>query len=174
MKHIKKVFLFLFFLSFFFACKTTEANIYTIPQEEGQLIFLRPVDLVDKSFILQKATFDITVKIIDFSVTDENIVNYTLYFPYQYYDFINQAELFFSTDSESKISLENVKILYKDFDRKKNLEVRYSADISGEKVRKLLENPENSRIGLSIDNQTTFFNSKAFSQKLYELGVIIL
>lgn len=174
MKHIKKVFLFLFFISFFFACKTTEANIYTIPQEEGQLIFLRPVDLVDKSFILQKATFDITVKIIDFSVTDENIVNYTLYFPYQYYDFINQAELFFSTDSESKISLENVKILYKDFDRKKNLEVRYSAGISGEKVRKLLENPENSRIGLSIDNQTTFFNSKAFSQKLYELGVIIL
>lgn len=174
MKHIKKVFLFLFFISFFFACKTTEANIYTIPQEEGQLIFLRPVDLVDNSFILQKATFDITVKIIDFSVTDENIVNYTLYFPYQYYDFINQTELFFSTDSESKISLENVKILYKDFDRKKNLEVRYSADISGEKVRKLLENPENSRIGLSIDNQTTFFNSKAFSQKLYELGVIIL
>ena len=174
MKHIKKVFLFLFFISFFFARKTTEANIYTIPQEEGQLIFLRPVDLVDNSFILQKATFDITVKIIDFSVTDENIVNYTLYFPYQYYDFINQTELFFSTDSESKISLENVKILYKDFDRKKNLEVRYSADISGEKVRKLLENPENSRIGLSIDNQTTFFNSKAFSQKLYELGVIIL
>ena len=174
MKQIKKVFLFLFFISFFFACKTTEANIYTIPQENGQLIFLRPVELVNKSFILKKTTFDITVKILDFSITDDNVVNYTLYFPYQYYDFINQAELFFSTDSESKISLENVKILYKDFDRKKNLEVRYSADISGEKIQKLLENPEHSRIGLSIDNQTTFFYSKAFSQRLYELGVIVL
>ena len=88
MKNLKKIILIqLTLLCVLFAsCKTTEENIFTMSQESGQLVFLRPVTLDNKAFPLRKTSFDITVNIVDFELTDSNIVNYTLYFPEEYYN----------------------------------------------------------------------------------------
>ena len=114
-----------------------------------------------------------TVIINDFQLTENNTVNYTIHLPKKYYSYIDKVEFFFQTDDFEKILPENVSILYKDFDKKKNLEVRYSGNISMECIASMLENPDKTKIGLSIDNQTQIFQSESFSQKLFELGVLI-
>ena len=63
--------------------------------------------------------------------------------------------------------------LYKDFDKKKNLEVRYSGTLSKEDLAAILENPSSTKVGLTIENQTHLFKSDDFSQKLFELGVLV-
>ena len=74
------------------SCKTTEANIYTLPHEAGQLIFLRPVTIDDKSFVLRNTDFDMTVIITDFQLTQSNTVNYTIHLPNEYYSYIDASQ----------------------------------------------------------------------------------
>ena len=162
-----------FLVTLFVSCKSTEQNIYTMSQESGQLVFLRQVTVDNKAFPLRNSAFDMTVKIIDFELTDNNIVNYTLYFPQKYYSYIEKSELFFVTPSIEKIALQDCKVLYKDFDKQQNLEVRFTATISKEDVKALLEDPAMVQIGITLDTQTQLFSSPDFSQKLYELGVLV-
>ena len=65
------------------------------------------------------------------------------------------------------------KILYKDINKKQKLEVRYSTSITGDDMKKLLADPDNTQIGLSLKDNTKLFTSKDFSQKLFETGIII-
>lgn len=160
-------------LLFLVSCKTTEANIYTLPHEDGQLIFLRPVTIDDKSFVLRNTDFDMTVIITDFQLTQSNTINYTIHLPTEYYSYIDKVDFFFQTQTGEKITPQNISILYKDFDKKKNLEVRYSGTITKENLAAMLENPAATKIGLSIDNKTHIFQSEPFSQKLFELGVLV-
>ena len=118
---------FIQFLVFIFliSCKSTETNIYTLPQETGQLVFLRPVTLDDKSFVLRDTSFDMTVIIVDFELTQNNTVNYSIHLPKQYYSHIDKVEFFFQTPESEKIPLEETSIIYKDFDKKKKLEALF-------------------------------------------------
>lgn len=172
---------YIFTISIFFAittvaaisCKTTEQNLYTMIQEDGQLIFIRPTVINDKTFILHNTNLDISIKISDFKVTDNNVVNYTVFLPKEYYNAYNDVELFFNTPSKEKISLKDVKILYKDFNKKGLLEVRFTSTITGEDVKSLLENSDETQIGVSIKDKTNLYKSEKFSQKLFEAGIII-
>ena len=155
------------------SCKTTETNIYTLPHESGQLVFLRQVTLDDKHFILRNTYFDMTVIISDFQLTQNNTVNYTIHLPAQYYSYIDKVDFFFVTDTREKITPQNISTLYKDFDKKKNLEVRYSGTLSKDDLAAILENPSSTKVGLTIENQTHLFKSDDFSQKLFELGVLV-
>ncbi|MBO7583783.1 MAG: hypothetical protein J6T20_08320 [Treponema sp.] len=141
-------------------------------QESGQLVFLRPVTLDNKAFPLRKTSFDITVNIVDFELTDSNIVNYTLYFPEEYYNSFDKTEFFFTTDSVEKVTLDDLIILYKDF-KKKNLEVRFSGTLPKEKLEAILENPNQTKVGITLEDKTMIFASEDFSRKLFELGVLV-
>ena len=85
----------------------------------------------------------------------------------------NYTYFYFATDTCQKISLKNITILYKDFDKKKNLEEKYSGTLSKEDLAAMLENPSAVKVSLSIENQTHVFSSEDFSQKLFELGVLV-
>lgn len=174
MKNLRKLILIqLTLLCVLFAsCKTTEENIFTMSQESGQLVFLRPVTLDNKAFPLRKTSFDITVNIIDFELTDSNIVNYTLYFPEEYFNSFDKTEFFFKTDSVEKVTLDDLIILYKDF-KKKNLEVRFSGTLPKEKLEAILENPNQTKVGITLEDKTMIFASEDFSRKLFELGVLV-
>ncbi|MCR4953256.1 MAG: hypothetical protein K6A43_04195 [Treponema sp.] len=169
----------LFVLSIFFAIAaiscttTTEQNLYTMIQENGQLIFIRPTVIDDKKFILRNTNLDISIQLIESKVTDNNIVNYTVFLPKESYNSYNDVELFFKTPSAEKISLKDVKILYKNFNKKNQLEVRFTSTITGEDVKALLENADETQIGVSLKDKTNLYKSKKFSQKLFEAGIII-
>ena len=177
MKNLKKLirlnFISILILVSIVSCKTTETNIYTLPKENGQLVFLRPVFLDDKHFILREISFDLTVIIENFELTDNNTVNYTIHIPKQYSSQLDKVEFFFQTKEFEKILPTDISILYKDLDKNKDLEVRFSAKISKEGLASMVANPSEAKIGLSLDNQTQVFMSESFSQKLYELGVLI-
>ena len=79
-----------------------------------------------------------------------------------------------SVPSCEKIELGGKTVLYKDFDRKKNLEVRYSSTMTAQQILLLLENPDAVQIGETFEGETQLFKSEDFSQKLYELGVLVL
>ena len=169
----KIIFTILFLFTFFASCKTTEQNIYTMVQESGQLVFLRPVTLDSKDFPLRNTCFDVTVKIVDFELSDNNTVNYTLYFPKEYYSYEDKVEFFFQTPSNPKITLNDCKVLYKDINKKQNLEIRYTAKLSDQDLKAMLENPEQTKPGITLGDQTKIYSSSDFSQKLFELGVLI-
>ena len=174
-KKLYKILFLVLLPALFFSCATTEQKLYTVAQEEGQLIFIRQTKLKNtKSFVLQDTVFDLTVRVKNFSLTDDNTVNYTLRFPKAYYNSYEKAGLFFSAPSCKKIELGEPKILYKDFDSKKNLEVRYSCSMSAEQILLLLENPGAVEIGMTFEGVERLFKSEDFSQKLYELGVLVL
>ena len=172
---LSALFLILLIPALFVSCASTEQRLYTVAQEEGQLIFLRPTTLKNsKSFVLTNSAFDVTVRVKNFSLTDDNTVNYTLYLPKGHYNSFENAELFFSISSCEKIELGGKTVLYKDFDRKKNLEVRYSSTMTAQQILLLLENPDAVQIGVTFEGETQLFKSEDFSQKLYELGVLVL
>lgn len=171
--NIKIIFPILILVTLLTACKTTEQNILTLAQESGQLVFLRQITLDSKDFPLRNSNFDITVKIVDFELSDNNTVNYTLYFPKEYYSYENKTEFFFQTPSNPKITLNDCKVLYKDINKKQNLEIRYTGKLSDEDLTAMLENPEQTKIGITLADQTKVFSSPDFSQKLFELGVLV-
>lgn len=172
---INSILYFSLILAFFTfnSCVTTEQKIYSLFQEDGQIIFLRPTVIDDKNFILRNTNIDVAIKIVDFKITDNNIINYTVFLPENYYNALNDVELFFKTPTNEKIALSEAKILYKDFDKKKNLEVRYSTSLTGDDLKILLKSPEETQIGLRLKDKTNIFSSEEFSQKLYEAGIII-
>ncbi len=168
----------LFVLALFFSiatisCTTTEQNLYTMIQEDGQLIFIRPTIIDDKKFVLRNTNLDISIKLVGTKVSDNNIVNYTVFLPKEYYNSYNDVELFFKTPSNEKLTLKDVKILYKDFNKKNQLEVRFTSTITGEDVKFLLENADETQIGVSIKDKINLYKSEKFSQKLFEAGIII-
>ena len=157
----------------FSSCKSTDANIITMFQNPGQLVFLRQVTLDDKKFVLRNTEFDMTVIIVDFKLTDDNTVNYTIHYPMEYLPYAETTEFFFTTPSVEKISVENKKILYKDINKNKNVEIRYTSTVSAESLSAMLENPSQTKVGLTINGKTMIFSSPEFSQKLFELGVLV-
>ncbi len=175
MKKLNKkiIFTILILATLLVSCKTTEQNIYTMAQESGQLVFLRQVTLDSKDFPLRNSCFDITVKIVDFELTENNTVNYTLYFPKEYYSYEDKTEFFFQTPSNPKITLNDCKILYKDINKKQNLEIRYTGKLLDQDLAAMLENPEQTKVGIILAGQTKLFTSPDFSQKLFELGVLV-
>lgn len=175
MKNKSKLFIIQLFLliTLFISCNTTKQNIYTMVQESGQLVFLRQVTLDSKDFPLRNTCFDVTVKIVDFELSDNNTVNYTLYFPKEYYSYEDKAELFFQTPSNPKITLNDCKVLYKDINKKKALEIRYTAKLSDQDLKAMLEYPEQTKPGITLADKTKIYSSADFSQKLFELGVLI-
>lgn len=165
--------LFLLLLVCFVSCSTTQ-TIYTIGADYGQLFFVRPTEVTKLPQDIKDFSFDITVrKLSETNTIDTPVLNYSAVFDKNHYDCFSDVSFYFLVD-DKKIEPQNPEILFKEIGNTKNLTVRFTSTISAEDFIEMVKNPQKISIAVSSAAGQTILPNKEFTQKLIELGVVLL
>ena len=167
------LFLFCFLILFVFSgCQSTQ-DIYTMKSETGQMFFIRPIALKKVSSEVKEVDFDMTVQVNEAAEISENpVVNYTFVISKDNYSLADDVNILFGIDDEV-IETTFAKVIYKEIDSSKNLNVRFTGSIDKDDFAKMIENPSFTKIIVKINDKTYSFSSRELSEKLMELGVLV-
>ena len=160
---MKKVHILFYLASLFLFSCTSTSNIYTnITADGGQLIFLRPMEVVSKNKEITKFSADITVHVKDGSITQNPIVNYTITRKITSPFDVDSFNLGFYSDNYSFFTTEK-KLLYKNVVKEHFIETRFTSEIDKDLFLTHLLNENPHGFVLSTNN---FDDEVVFSEEL--------
>lgn len=174
MKFFKKILFLIFTLTFFcFSCCTSVENIYTLPTEEGSLIFLRPVNIKNKDNPVSLISFDITLINKDNKIIEQASIKYTLTS-----DELNTAlsSTLCLKKNDRQIICDSPELIFKRINpATKKFEARFEQKIDSEKFLDFLKADAPAAIVIKYENgNENLLTSKDFDNKLMELSLILL
>lgn len=149
-------------------------NLFTLTSSKGSIVFIRPTDFSVKNSEIKKLSIDFTIPLTDLKISETSTVNWTITFSEINNTYENTFLDFSFLNSDSDIKIQNMEILYKNLNKQKNLEVRYTGKLTSENMKLLLENADSAAININTKLQTVSLSSQEFSEKLLEAGIISL
>lgn len=171
-KTLFRIFLFLLFICFV-SCSSTQ-TIYTMGADYGQLYFIRPTKVAKLPKDIKDFDFDITVrKLTETNTIDTPVLNFTAVFDKNHYDSFSNISFCFVTGNKKNVP-QNPQILFKEIGNSKNLTIRFTSTLNPEEFLEMTQNPQDVKIEVSSGTEQISLPNKEFTQKLTELGVILL
>lgn len=141
--------------------------------EQGQIYFIRAVQVKKNPAVVKSCEFDITIQTTkDNQFIDDPIINYTIEFDKSNYDALDSAKFYFICEDKQIIPYDS-SIIYKEIGNKKNLNVRYTSKLKEDDFLMMMNSTNKIQIVLEAKNQSVEQINEDFGQKLKELGVLI-
>lgn len=165
--HMKKILFSFFLLALLISCATS--NVMSFSTQEGPRLFIKPV-ILDGDY---KVKTDMNIPCVDFKISGDVIVNYSVFFPAGNEPNIKSAVLAFEVNGET-FNVLNPMMMFIESAGGKTQEARFTSVLDADSMKLMCENAESVSANLYIKDKVIALNVSNLSKAIRELNLNLL